>query len=96
MGFSDLNEAFCNRINQKVTGEKISYLGKLPRDPQKVDTTHDWLEDGDLLLIPGDASSLAGNGGKLDQSFEGYTGRISPMSLQHSLAIMASNLGLDA
>ena len=95
VGFSDLNESFCNRVNQKVTGEKISYLGKLPRDPEKVDTTQDWLEDGDLLLIPGDASSLAGNGGRLDQSFEGFTGRISPMSMQHSLAIMASNLGLD-
>jgi hypothetical protein len=95
VGFCDLDDSFCNRIAAKLTdGGKITYLGKLPRDPDKVDNPQDWLQNGDLLLIPGDASSLVGNGGRLDTSFEGYVGRNSTVSLQHALAIGAARLGL--
>ena len=96
IGFSDINDSFCQRIAGKLPqGVSIEFLGPLPRDPEKIEgEPKDWIEQGDLLLIPGDASSLAGNGLKFDTSFEGFTGRNSLMSIQHTLAITAARLGL--
>ncbi len=95
VGFSDLNDSFCQKIAGKLPeGVSIQFLGALPRDPGFMGPTQDWIEEGDLLLIPGDSASLAGNGLKYDQSFEGFTGRNSLMSIQHTLAITAARLGL--
>jgi hypothetical protein len=95
VGFSDLNDMFCQQIAGKLPeGVSIQFLGALPRNPGFEGPTKDWIEEGDLLLIPGDAASLAGNGLSLDTSFEGYTGRNSLMSIQHTLAITAARLGL--
>jgi hypothetical protein len=95
VGFSDLNESFCQQIAGKLPeGVSIQFLGALPRNPGFTGPTKDWIEEGDLLLIPGDAASLAGNGLSIDTSFEGYTGRNSLMSIQHTLAITAARLGL--
>ena len=96
VGFSDLNDSFCQRIAGKLPqGVSIEFLGPLPRDPEKIQgEPKDWIQEGDLLLIPGDASSLAGNGLKYDTSFEGFTGRNSLMSIQHTLTITAARLGL--
>ena len=96
VGFSDLNDSFCQRIAGKLPqGVSIEFLGPLPRDPEKIQgKPNDWIQEGDLLLIPGDASSLTGNGLKFDTSFEGFTGRNSLMSIQHTLAITAARLGL--
>lgn len=96
IGFSDINDSFCQRIADKLPqGVSIEFLGPLPRDPKIIEgQTKDWIEQGDLLLIPGDASSLAGNGLKYDTSFEGFTGRNSLMSIQHTLTITAARLGL--
>jgi hypothetical protein len=95
VGFSDLNDMFYQQIAGKLPeGVSIQFLGALPRNPGFEGPTKDWIEEGDLLLIPGDAASLAGNGLSLDNSFEGYTGRNSLMSIQHTLAITAARLGL--
>ena len=95
VGFSDLNDTFCQLINlQLPEGVSIQFLGALPRNPGFEGPPKDWIEAGDLLLIPGDAASLAGNGLIYDQSFEGFTGRNSLMSIQHTLAITAARLGL--
>jgi hypothetical protein len=78
VGFTDINQVFCDKINAKIEDEKlyIKVLGSIPGN---------WIQDGDLMLNAWDPSSLLGNGLAADNSLDGFYGRNSLIHFQHAL-----------
>jgi len=87
VGFTDINDDFCKKINAKINEERlhIKVLGRIPGD---------WIEDGDLMLNAWDPSSLLGNGLKADNSLDGFYGRNSLIHFQHALLCMMTSLSI--
>lgn len=86
LGFTDVQNTFCNRINKiNTNGPSIQLLGKIPGD---------WIKSRDLLLNAWDTHSLLGNGLGADNSLDGYIGRSSLIHFMHALICSMYHAGV--
>lgn len=92
VAYADIREVTEN--SKKIQGslsskgaDQLTFVGKL---------TDTWTNENDLYINAGDPHSCAGNGGKLDNSVEGYLGRNSLMSDIHVQVAINAQLAKNA